>query len=67
MDIGIQLHDGRTTIAIGTYPVDCGEAWAKARVIDQIVRCVLEQWPSVVYSEQIENLVRCACKSQRAE
>ncbi|MGA7240176.1 MAG: hypothetical protein WBY44_31120 [Bryobacteraceae bacterium] len=66
--ITLSMNVGRTSLRIGTYRVDAGDdAMAKAEVIDKLVRRVLAEWPSLVYSDQIQALVREKCRKTTPE
>ena len=69
--VSITLNMGCVTLPVGTYPLGVTDAIAKAQVLEklirELVRQVLADWPKVIYSEQIQNLVRQTCKNLKAE
>jgi hypothetical protein len=63
--LSIHLHCGRTSIAVGTYELAGGDVAAKADAIDRLVRHVLNEWPRLVYSDQLQKLVRKECSNAK--
>ncbi len=64
--VSLNLHFRRHCDSGGVYDLGV-DGWAKAAVIDKIIRLTLAEWPDVVYHDQIHKLVRDLCNPKKTK
>ena len=62
--VSTNYNFGRGGFHGNTHSLDPADAMAQVTVIETLIRDVLAEWPSVVYSDQIKQLVREAERKQ---